>query len=59
MVDVSPYLESPLLFHPSLLRELLPNHLCTSRFHLIIKILGLISPSPFKEEAGGIRKIAS
>ena len=59
MVDVSPYLESPLLLGPGLLGQLLPYHLCTSSFHLIILSLSLIGPSPSQEEAGGIREIPS
>jgi hypothetical protein len=57
MVDVSPYLEGPLLLGPGLLGQLLPHHLCTSRFHLIILGLSLIGPSPSQEEAGGICEI--
>jgi len=59
MVDISPYLEGPLLLDPGLLGELLPYHLCTPRLPLIDLGLGLICPSPFQEEAGGVREIPS
>jgi hypothetical protein len=57
MVDISPYLESPLLLGPGLLGLLLPYHMRTSSFHLIILGLSLIGPSPSQEEAGGFSEI--